>query len=51
MGNNVLTEGKTPPIPIPPAKPTNSTGFGEMQNGLTSNIAPPPPPPKQVNKK
>lgn len=47
MGNNVLTEGKTPSIPTPPITPskTNSVGIGETKNGLTSNITTPPPPP------
>lgn len=47
MGNNVLTEGKTPPIPTPPPTPPtlDSIGIGEAKNGLTTNIATPPPPP------
>ena len=34
MENNVLMEGKTPPVPIPPIPPTNSVGIGEAKNGL-----------------
>ncbi len=44
MENNVLTEGKTPPIPTPPSTP--SVGKIKIKLGLTPTNAIPPPPPK-----
>ena len=35
MGNNVQTEGKTPPIPTPPSPPTKPVGDVRINLGLT----------------
>jgi hypothetical protein len=50
MGNNVQTEGKTPPIPTPPSPPTKPVGDVRINLGLTPTNAAPPPPPRPKSK-
>ena len=48
MANNILTEGKTPSIPMPP---TESTQSEMLELGLTTaNSTPPIPPTNQTEK-
>ncbi len=51
MGNNVLTEGKTPPISTPPSPPTQPIKNIKAKLGLTPTNATPPPPPPTIVKK
>ena len=50
MGNNVQTEGKTPPIPTPPSPPTKPVGDVRINLGLTPTNAATPPPPRPKSK-
>lgn len=48
MANNILTEGKTPSIPMPPIEPTQSE---MLELGLTTASSTPPIPPTSQTEK